>query len=179
MEVSTNFAKFLTPFGNFPDNRGKTAKKPESRSVDNRHKFVYYLLFFNKVRYQVKAIHINPASPSYKALREVADIILNDGVMVYPTDTIYGLGCDVFSKKAAERISRIKKRDPLKPFSFVCKDMEQISEFAFVPNFGYKLMKRLLPGPYTFILEARKTNVPPGMQNDYRTYGTANNIYLR
>ncbi|VAX20228.1 Hypothetical YciO protein, TsaC/YrdC paralog [hydrothermal vent metagenome] len=171
MEVSTNFAKFLTPFGNFPDNRGKTAKKPESRSFDNRHKFVYYLLFFNKVRYQVKAIHINPASPSYKALREVADIILNDGVMVYPTDTIYGLGCDVFSKKAAERISRIKKRDPLKPFSFVCKDMEQISEFAFVPNFGYKLMKRLLPGPYTFILEARKTNVPKKMIGKRNTVG--------
>lgn len=78
----------------------------------------------------------------------------NDGVIVYPTDTIYGLGCDVFSKKAVAKIYQIKKREPQKPFSIICSDLKHISEYAIVPDYAYKLMRRLLPGPYTFILKA-------------------------
>ncbi|MGK7345476.1 MAG: L-threonylcarbamoyladenylate synthase [Candidatus Nitrospinota bacterium M3_3B_026] len=119
----------------------------------------------------MRAIHLKPDRPSYKPLREAAEIVLDGGVMVYPTDTIYGLGCDAFSKSSIERISRIKKRDPAKPFSFVCHDIGQISEFAFVSNWAYRLVKKLLPGPYTFILEARKTNIPKKMLGKRNTVG--------
>jgi tRNA threonylcarbamoyl adenosine modification protein (Sua5/YciO/YrdC/YwlC family) len=92
-------------------------------------------------------------------------------VFVYPTDTIYGLGCDIFSKNAINRIYTIKKRDHNKPFSFICKDVSQISEFAFVSNWVFKMIKRCLPGPYTFILEARKTNIPKKMLGKRNTVG--------
>lgn len=119
----------------------------------------------------MRTIHLKPDRPSYKPLREAADIVLGGGVMVYPTDTIYGLGCDAFSQSSMERISRIKKRDPAKPFSFICRDISQISEFAFVSNWAYRLVKRLLPGPYTLILEARKTNIPKKMLGKRNTVG--------
>lgn len=119
----------------------------------------------------MKTIHMNADHPSYKPLREVADTILSGGVMVYPTDTIYGLGCDVFSKEAIKRISTIKKRDPNKPFSFVCSDISQISQFAFVSNWAYRLINRIMPGPYTVILEARKTSIPKKMIGKRNTVG--------
>lgn len=109
--------------------------------------------------------------PSYRQLKEVAETIRGGGVMVYPTDTIYGLGCDIYSAEAIARISSIKKRDKQKPYSFVCENISQISEFAFLSNWGYKLLKRCLPGPYTFILEARKTNIPVKSMGKRSTVG--------
>ena len=119
----------------------------------------------------MKTFFLEDGAPAYDALREVADIILSGGVVIYPTDTIYGLGCDAFSKDAIQRVAHIKKRDAVKPFSFICQDVAQISEFAFVSNWAYKLMNRLLPGPYTFILEARKTNLPKKMIGKRNTVG--------
>jgi tRNA threonylcarbamoyl adenosine modification protein (Sua5/YciO/YrdC/YwlC family) len=119
----------------------------------------------------MKTFFLEDGAPAYGVLREVADIILSGGVVIYPTDTIYGLGCDAFSKTAIQRITRIKRREDAKPFSFICQDVAQISEFAFVSNWAYKLMNRLLPGPYTFILEARKTNLPKKMVGRRNTVG--------
>lgn len=109
--------------------------------------------------------------PAYKPLAEVAESIKKDGVIIYPTDTIYGLGCDIFSRKGVERIARIKKRDPQKPFSFVCSSMEQIGTLAFVPTWAFRLMKKSLPGPYTFILEARKSGIPKKAMGKRTTVG--------
>ncbi len=109
--------------------------------------------------------------PSYKPIKEVADSVLKGAVMIYPTDTIYGLGCDIFSKQATARISKIKKRDASKPFSIVCENIGQISEFAFLSNSGYRLLKRTLPGPYTYILEARHANMPKKMLGKRNSVG--------
>jgi len=119
----------------------------------------------------VKTFHIDLENPSYKLLREAADLTLAGAVMVYPTDTIYGLGCDIYSRDAIHRIYTIKKRDPNKPFSFICENVSQISEFAFVSNWAYKLIRRCLPGPYTFILDARKTSIPKKMLGKRNTVG--------
>lgn len=78
------------------------------------------------------------------------------GLVVYPTDTVYGLGCDLYNKKGIERIYQIKRRDRNKPLSFICADLKDISQYARVTDYAYKIMRRLLPGPYTFILEASR-----------------------
>lgn len=100
-------------------------------------------------------IEINPNAPEYPKLKQAADILKKDGVIVYPTDTIYGFGCDIFSKKAIERIYKIKQKNAL-GFSFVCSDLTDIAKYAHVSDYAYKTMKRLLPGPYTFIFNATK-----------------------
>ncbi len=121
---------------------------------------------------EMKFIELNPYKVSYKAIKEVADTIAGGGVAIYPTDTTYGMGCDVFNKKAITRIGEIKGREKgEKPFSFICKDIAQISKFAFLSNPDYRLMSRLLPGPYTFILEARRANLPKKMLGKRNTVG--------
>ncbi|MBI4828435.1 MAG: threonylcarbamoyl-AMP synthase [Nitrospinae bacterium] len=119
----------------------------------------------------MKTIHLDPHRASYHVLRDVADQLAKGAVVIYPTDTIYGVGCDIFSERAIERIADIKKRDPGKPFSFICESVAQISEFAFIPNWAYRLMNRTLPGPYTYILVARKTNIPKKMLGKRNTVG--------
>ncbi|HEB72175.1 MAG TPA: threonylcarbamoyl-AMP synthase [Nitrospirae bacterium] len=119
----------------------------------------------------MKTIHLDPHQISYRQLRNAGDALLGGGVIVYPTDTIYGLGCDIYAKDAVKKIYALKKRDSSKPFSFICGNVSQISEFAFVSNWGYKLLKKSLPGPYTFILEARKTNMPKKMLGKRNTIG--------
>jgi tRNA threonylcarbamoyl adenosine modification protein (Sua5/YciO/YrdC/YwlC family) len=80
----------------------------------------------------------------------------NDGVIIYPTDTVYGLGCDIKSKKALERVRRIKKLDNKSPLSFVFSDLKTISHYAQVSDPDYKILRRYLPGPYTFVLRATR-----------------------
>jgi tRNA threonylcarbamoyl adenosine modification protein (Sua5/YciO/YrdC/YwlC family) len=82
----------------------------------------------------------------------VADILAQGGVIAYPTDTQYGLGCDLSQKKAIEKIYRLKQRSLKIPFSVICADLTHISEYARVSNFAYRTLKRLLPGPFTFVL---------------------------
>lgn len=101
-------------------------------------------------------ININPDNPQGRLLQRVADILANGGLVIYPTDTQYGLGCDLNNKKAIEKVYRIKQRNQKSPFSFVCSDLTHISEYAKVSNFAYRTMRRLFPGPYTFILDGTK-----------------------
>ncbi|MBW1709326.1 MAG: threonylcarbamoyl-AMP synthase [Deltaproteobacteria bacterium] len=101
-------------------------------------------------------IRINPNNPQLRLINRVIGVVRNGGVIAYPTDTNYGIGCNLYEKKAIEKIYRIKKRSQKKPFSFICADLKDISKYARVSNYAYKTMRRLLPGPYTFILDGTR-----------------------
>jgi len=101
-------------------------------------------------------ITINPKNPQKRLIRKVVDVLKEGRVIGYPTDTIYGVGCDLFNPEAIKKIHRLKKTDGNKPLSFICSDLKDISRYAYVSNYAYKTMKRLLPGAYTFILKATK-----------------------
>lgn len=101
-------------------------------------------------------LSINSQNPQMRLIKKAVDVLRNGGVIIYPTDTVYGLGCDLSNKKGIERIYEIKKRDKKQPLSFICSDLKHISQYAKVTDYAYKTMKRLLPGPYTFILEASR-----------------------
>lgn len=115
-------------------------------------------------------ININQQNPQQRLILKVVEILKTGGVVVYPTDTYYGIGCDIMNKKAIERIYQLKQRRKSKPFSFVCSSLKNISRYAKVSNYAYKTMKRLLPGPYTFILEGSKL-VPKIMLTKRKTAG--------
>ncbi len=101
-------------------------------------------------------VSINSQNPQMRLIRKAVEVLRDGGLVIYPTDTAYGLGCDLFNKRGIERIYRIKRRSEKQPFSFVCADLKDISRYARVSDYAYKTMKRLLPGPYTFILEASR-----------------------
>jgi len=101
-------------------------------------------------------VAINPKNPQTRLIRKVAEGLKGGGVIGYPTDTIYGVGCDLFSPEAIRKIHRFKKIEGKKPLSFICSDLKDISHYAYVSNYAYKMMKRLLPGAYTFVLKATK-----------------------
>ena len=101
-------------------------------------------------------LSINAQNPQMRLVRKAVDVLESGGIIIYPTDTVYGLGCDLFNKKAIEKIYEIKRRNRNKPLSFVCADLSDISTYAAVPNYAYKIMRHLLPGPYTFILSASR-----------------------
>jgi tRNA threonylcarbamoyl adenosine modification protein (Sua5/YciO/YrdC/YwlC family) len=115
-------------------------------------------------------ITINPNNPQARLIRKVIEILEKGGVIGYPTDTIYGVGCDLFNPEAIRKIHRLKKLDGKKPLSFICSDLKDISRYAYVSNYAYKMMKRLLPGPYTFILKATKP-VPKIAMTKQKTVG--------
>ncbi|MBM4287215.1 MAG: threonylcarbamoyl-AMP synthase [Deltaproteobacteria bacterium] len=115
-------------------------------------------------------LRINPDNPQERLLRRVVQVLSEGGLIAYPTDTCYGIGCDLLNKKAIEKIYQLKKRPLAKPFSFICADLKNISEYAKVSNFAYKTMRRLLPGPYTFILEGSRL-VPKIMLTRRKTAG--------
>ena len=113
---------------------------------------------------------INPENPQGRLIRRVAEVLRDGGVVAYPTDTIYGIGCDIFNKKAIKRIQQLKQHPKGKPFSFICPDLTELSRYARVTNYAYKTMRRLLPGPYTFILEGSR-EVPKMMLTRQKTAG--------
>jgi len=115
-------------------------------------------------------ITINPKDPQRRLIRKVVEVLEKGGVIGYPTDTIYGVGCDLFNPEAIRKVHRLKKLDGKKPLSFICSDLKDISRYAYVSNYAYKTMKRLLPGPYTFILEATKL-VPKIAMTKQKTVG--------
>ncbi|MDY6847890.1 MAG: L-threonylcarbamoyladenylate synthase [Geoalkalibacter sp.] len=115
-------------------------------------------------------ISINPENPQLRLIRQVVDALKQGGVIAYPTDTTYGIGCDIFNKKGVKNIYQIKKRDARKPFSFICADLSDVSNYAQVSNFAFKIMKRHLPGPYTFVLEATRV-VPDSLMTRQKTVG--------
>ncbi|MFW6334434.1 MAG: L-threonylcarbamoyladenylate synthase [Desulfosalsimonas sp.] len=115
-------------------------------------------------------IRINPENPQQRLINKAVGILENGGIIAYPTDTYYGIGCDLMNKKAIEQIYRLKKRDRREPFTFICSDLKNISDYAKVTNYAYKTMRRLLPGPYTFILEGSR-QVPKIMLAKRKTVG--------
>jgi tRNA threonylcarbamoyl adenosine modification protein (Sua5/YciO/YrdC/YwlC family) len=117
-------------------------------------------------------LHIQPDEPQPRHINTAADIVLAGGVIIYPTDTIYGLGCDIYQPGAIERVCRLKNIDPSKAnLSFICYDLSNLSEFAKqLPTSTFRLLKEYLPGPYTFILPASK-QVPKILKSKKNTIG--------
>lgn len=117
-------------------------------------------------------IDIHPENPDQRKIRQVVECLKNGGVIIYPTDTVYSIGCDIDNNKAIEKIARLKNvRADKANFSLVCYDLSHITEFSRqVSNPVFKMMKRLLPGPYTFILEAGK-KIPSIFSDRKKTIG--------
>jgi tRNA threonylcarbamoyl adenosine modification protein (Sua5/YciO/YrdC/YwlC family) len=117
-------------------------------------------------------LHIHPENPQPRLIKQVVESLQKGGIIIYPTDTVYGLGCDILQQKAVERICLIKKVDPKKAqLSFVCSNLSHLSEYAKpISNPTYRLLKEYLPGPYTFILPASKM-VPKILQSKKDTIG--------
>ncbi len=115
-------------------------------------------------------LRMNPENPHERYLRQIVKSLEAGGIIAYPTDTNYGFGCSIFEKKAIERLRLIKRQEKNKPFSFVCNSLSDISKYAKVSNVVYRIMKRLLPGPYTFILPSTSL-VPKIMMSKQKTVG--------
>jgi tRNA threonylcarbamoyl adenosine modification protein (Sua5/YciO/YrdC/YwlC family) len=115
-------------------------------------------------------IKINPINPQERLSRKVVEALTGGGLIGYPTDTGYALGCDLYNLKGISKLYQIKRRPLSKPVSFICADLKNISEYAVVENQAYKAMRRLLPGPYTFILQASR-QVPKILQTKRNTVG--------
>lgn len=115
-------------------------------------------------------ITIDSDRPLMKDIKKIAQMVKDGAVIAYPTDTVYGIGCDLLNKNSIERIYKIKKAPKYKQFSFICNDIKEVSEYAHLSNTAYKIMKQLTPGPYTFILEATRI-VPKIMLTKRRTVG--------
>ncbi len=122
------------------------------------------------IRGNTVLLKINPVNPQERLINRAVDILKKGGIIAFPTDTYYGIGCDIMNKKAIERTYQLKQRSKNKPFSFLCSSLKNISHYAKVSNYAYKTMKRLLPGPYTFILEGSKL-VPKIMLTKRKTAG--------
>ena len=117
-------------------------------------------------------IQIHPNDPQPRLVKQVIECLKDGGIIIYPTDTIYGLGCDIFQHKAIDRICKIKYIDPLKAqLSFICRDLSHLSDYTkSIDTPLYRMLKRYLPGPYTFILPASK-QVPKILQSKKSTIG--------
>ncbi len=117
-------------------------------------------------------IQIHSRDPQPRLVKQVVECLKDGGVIIYPTDTIYGLGCDIFQHKAIDRICKIKNIDPLKAqLSFICRDLSHLSDYTkSIDTPLYRMLKRYLPGPYTFILPASK-QVPKILQSKKSTIG--------
>lgn len=117
-------------------------------------------------------LHIHPENPQQRQIKKVVECLQKGGIIIYPTDTIYGLGCDILQHKAIERVCQIKNIDPKKAqLSFICSDLSHLSEYAKqLSTATYRILKEYLPGPYTFILPASKM-VPKILQSKKDTIG--------
>lgn len=118
----------------------------------------------------MKILQINPHNPQQRLIDQVVASLRQGGIIAYPTDTMYGIGCDIFNQKAVKRIYQIKRRDKDKPFSFICSNLKDVSQYCYLSNSAYRLMKKCLPGPYTFVLQAMKI-VPKIMMSKQKTVG--------
>ncbi len=113
---------------------------------------------------------LHPENPQLRFINKAVETLKNGGIVIYPTDTVYGIGCDIFDKDAIERIFHIKAESDSKLLSFVCSDLKDIARYAKVSDYAYRTMKHLLPGPYTFILPAAKL-VPKKLWSNRKTVG--------
>jgi tRNA threonylcarbamoyl adenosine modification protein (Sua5/YciO/YrdC/YwlC family) len=115
-------------------------------------------------------IEVNAEFPQPRHIQRAVEILSSGGVIAYPTDTYYGLGCDLGSKKGIEKLYQLKGRDRKKPLSFLCPDLSDVAKYAHVSNFAYRTMKSLTPGAFTFILEATRL-VPEVMMSKQKQVG--------
>jgi len=125
-------------------------------------------------------ISINPDNPQPRSIKQIAEKLRSGAVICYPTDTVYGIGCDIFNQKAIKKIFQIKKRPMHKPFSFMCSSLKNVSDYGHVSNMAYRIMRKALPGPFTFVLPAARI-VPKIMITKQKTVGIRvpqNNICL-
>jgi tRNA threonylcarbamoyl adenosine modification protein (Sua5/YciO/YrdC/YwlC family) len=127
-------------------------------------------------------LKIYPENPSLKSIRRVVEVLEEGGIIIYPTDTVYGMGCDIMNARAVEKVARLKGINPARAnFSFICHDLSQISGYTKqVDTPIYKLIKKHLPGPFTFILHA-SNQVPKMFKSNKKTVGIRipdNNIIL-
>jgi tRNA threonylcarbamoyl adenosine modification protein (Sua5/YciO/YrdC/YwlC family) len=114
-----------------------------------------------------KIFTVHPDNPQPRRIEEIKTALSSGAVMLYPTDTVYAIGCDLNSKSAVERVRQIKQLANDKPLTFLCSSLSNVATYAFVSDTGYRIMKRLIPGPYTFLLPATKL-VPRLVQNPKR-----------
>ena len=117
-------------------------------------------------------LKIHPENPSPRQIKAVVECLNDGGVIIFPTDTIYALGCDIYKSRAIDKVAQIKgiKKEKAN-FSFICSDLSQLSDFTKpIPNEVFKLMRKTLPGPYTYILNANN-NVPKIFQSKKKTVG--------
>jgi tRNA threonylcarbamoyl adenosine modification protein (Sua5/YciO/YrdC/YwlC family) len=117
-------------------------------------------------------LKIHPENPSPRQIKTVVECLNDGGVIIFPTDTIYALGCDIYKSRAIDKVAQIKgiKKEKAN-FSFICSDLSQLSDFTKpIPNEVFKLMRKTLPGPYTYILNANN-NVPKIFQSKKKTVG--------
>ena len=118
----------------------------------------------------LRILAIHPDNPQQRLLDQALEHLRTGGLIAYPTDTCYGLGCSIFEKKAIDAIYRIKRLQADKPLSFICADLKHISKYGIVSNKAYKLMRKHLPGPYTFVLPATR-EVPRLLQSKRKQVG--------
>lgn len=143
--------------------------------------------FIKKINYirpndkRTMIVKLYERNPDLTVIREIVDLLDRGGVIIYPTDTVYGIGCDITKNRAVERVAKIKGIKPEHAnFAFICSDLSHLADYAKVDNSTFKLMKSYLPGPYTFILNA-SGNVPKIMKQKKKTVGIRipdNNIIL-
>lgn len=115
-------------------------------------------------------ISINPKNPQQKHLDTIAEVLMNGGVIIYPTDTFYGFGASLLSTDAIEKLYRLKRQEKNKFYSFILPDLKNISEYAMVSDYSFKALKYHLPGPYTFILPASRV-IPKKLWSKRKTVG--------
>lgn len=117
-------------------------------------------------------LKINPDNPESRKIKQVIAILEEGGIIIYPTDTVYGIGCDINNHKAVDRICKIRGLDPERAMlSFMCKDISQVSEYTTpIENHIFRLLRKHLPGPFTFVLEANN-QVPKLFKNKKKTIG--------
>ena len=113
---------------------------------------------------------IDPNHPQPRHIARAVAVLEAGGLVAYPTDTYFAIGCDLFQRRAIERLAQLKRRDAKKPFSFLCADLGDLAKYAIVDNDKYRILRRLTPGPYTFVLEATRL-VPRTSLRRQRTVG--------
>jgi tRNA threonylcarbamoyl adenosine modification protein (Sua5/YciO/YrdC/YwlC family) len=136
------------------------------RTTMTDHSKDFSLFFLSMAR----IVEINPSNPQQRLIAQAVEMLQHGGVICYPTDTMYGIGCDIFNQKAVKRVYQIKRRPKDKPFSFMCASLTNISHYGHVGNNAYRLMRKNLPGPYTFVLSGTKV-VPKIMLTKQKTVG--------
>ena|ERR1041385_7902095 len=115
---------------------------------------------------------VHSENPQGRYIKQAVDILNDGGVIIYPTDTVYGIGCSIYNTDAIARVYQIKGEDTSKPYSFICSDLSHISEYAKVSNPAFRLMKHLVPGQFTFLLpSSRLKQLPKSVMNKRKTVG--------